>query len=59
LAFGGVGDSVFVNYHGEYGFNAFTHFKSIIEKPFWGETQIKYPPYSKRKFRWLKRFLGT
>ena len=57
LPFGGVGASGMGNYHGEWGFAAFSHNKSIIDKPFWGETALKYPPYSNTKLNWIKRFL--
>jgi aldehyde dehydrogenase (NAD+) len=58
LPFGGVGASGIGNYHDEAGFAAFTHYKSIQDKPLWFETNIKYPPYSKWKFRWLKYLLS-
>lgn len=57
IPFGGVGESGMGSYHGEWGFAAFSHFKSIINKPFWGETTLKYPPYSKTKLNWIKRVL--
>jgi aldehyde dehydrogenase (NAD+) len=57
LPFGGVGASGMGSYHGEWGFTAFSHYKSIIKKPFWGETKLKYPPYSKSKLDWIKRIL--
>ncbi|MGZ4047903.1 MAG: aldehyde dehydrogenase [Bacteroidia bacterium] len=58
LPFGGVGDSGTGSYHGEAGFKAFSHYKSILEKPFWFEPDFKYSPYSKKKFAWIKRFIG-
>ena len=58
LPFGGVGESGTGNYHGEAGFKTFSHYKSILEKPFWFEPDFKYPPYSKKKFAWIKRFIG-
>jgi len=57
LPFGGVGESGMGSYHGQWGFAAFSHMKSIIDKPFWGETALKYPPYSKGKLDWIKRIL--
>jgi aldehyde dehydrogenase (NAD+) len=57
LPFGGVGLSGMGHYHGEWGFKAFSHYKSILRKPFWGETKLKYPPYSKSKLNWIKRIL--
>jgi len=56
LPFGGVGLSGIGSYHGKSGFDAFSHNKSILDKPFWLEPNIKYAPYSKRKLkiiRWL------
>ncbi|MBP2615403.1 aldehyde dehydrogenase [Chryseobacterium jejuense] len=57
LPFGGVGNSGIGNYHGKFGFEAFSHQKAILEKSTWGEPNIKYPPYSEKKLSWIKRFL--
>lgn len=57
LPFGGIGNSGIGNYHGEYGFLAFTHQKSVIEKTTWGEPDWKYPPYTDQKMKWLKRVM--
>ncbi|HZV71865.1 MAG TPA: aldehyde dehydrogenase [Saprospiraceae bacterium] len=57
LPFGGVGESGFGSYHGKRGFDAFSHTKSIIDKPFWFEMNLKYPPYSKSKLTWIKRLM--
>ncbi len=58
LPFGGVGQSGTGSYHGEHGFRAFSHYKSILHKPTWFESNLKYPPYTPFKFKWLKRLLG-
>lgn len=58
LPFGGVGNSGIGNYHGKYGFDTFSHFKSILQKPFWIELNLKYAPYSAKKLKWLKRIIG-
>ncbi|WP_024768974.1 aldehyde dehydrogenase [Aquimarina macrocephali] len=58
LPFGGVGDSGIGNYHGKYGFDTFSHFKGILQKPFWIELNLKYAPYSAKKLKWLKRIIG-
>lgn len=55
LPFGGVGASGMGNYHGKFGFDNFSHFKSIIDKPAWFEPSFKYPPFSKWKFNILKK----
>ena len=58
LPFGGVGQSGTGSYHGEAGFRAFSHYKSILEKPAWFEPRLKYPPYSEGKLKWIKRLMG-
>lgn len=58
LPFGGVGNSGIGNYHGKYGFEAFSHYKSILQKPFWIEPNLKYAPYSAKKLKWLKWIIG-
>lgn len=57
LPFGGVGFSGIGSYHAKAGFNAFSHYKSILHKPFWFEPSLKYPPYSQEKMRWIKRIM--
>jgi aldehyde dehydrogenase (NAD+) len=57
LPFGGVGLSGFGNYHGKAGFDTFSHYKSILDKPFWFESNLKYAPYSKRKMKIIKWLL--
>jgi len=56
LPFGGVGSSGMGSYHGKAGFDTFSHFKSILDKPFWLELNTKYAPYSNFKLKlisWL------
>tara|TARA_R110002072_G_scaffold23949_2_gene81915 strand:- start:22179 stop:23534 length:1356 start_codon:yes stop_codon:yes gene_type:complete len=57
LPFGGVGNSGIGNYHGVAGFKAFTHYKSVLNKPTWFELPLKYAPYAKWKLKLLKRFM--
>ncbi|SHF87166.1 aldehyde dehydrogenase [Chryseobacterium vrystaatense] len=57
MPFGGVGASGIGNYHGKFGFDAFSHEKSILEKANWGEPSIKYPPYSEKKLSWIRKLL--
>ncbi|WP_461303605.1 aldehyde dehydrogenase family protein [Aureisphaera sp.] len=56
LPFGGVGSSGMGSYHGEAGFRAFSHYKSILEKPNWLELPLKYYPQTNRKLWWIKQF---
>ena len=57
LPFGGVGNSGMGNYHGKFGFEAFSHQKSVLTKATWGEPDLKYPPYSDKKLNWIKKLL--
>lgn len=45
LPFGGVGESGMGRYHGKYGFDAFTHEKSVVRKGFFPDIPLRYPPY--------------
>lgn len=57
LPFGGIGSSGIGSYHGKYGFENFTHYKSILERPSWFETNIKYHPHTNAKLKIIKRIL--
>lgn len=57
LPFGGVGNSGIGNYHGKFGFEAFSHQKAILDRATWGEPDLKYPPYSEKKLKWIKKLL--
>lgn len=57
LPFGGVGGSGIGHYHGSWGFNTFSHQKSIVKRWIWGEPNLKYPPYSEKKRAWIRRLL--
>lgn len=57
LPFGGVGDSGIGSYHSEAGFRAFSHYKGILEKYNWFESNIKYSPYSNSKLNLIKKIL--
>ena len=58
LPFGGVGHSGIGSYHGKSGFDSFSHYKSIVQKSFWLEPNIKYAPYTSRKSKLIKWLLG-
>jgi acyl-CoA reductase-like NAD-dependent aldehyde dehydrogenase len=57
LPFGGNGDSGMGAYHGKATFDAFTHFKSVMRKPFALDNPMRYAPYMKLS-RLLKWMLG-
>lgn len=54
LPFGGVGNSGMGSYHGKAGFDCFSHFKSVYQKPNWFELNLKYYPHTKRKLKLIK-----
>ena len=58
LPFGGVGHSGIGSYHGKAGFDAFTHYKSVLKKRTWFEPSLKYYPYTSKKMSLLKLFVG-
>lgn len=49
LPFGGVGTSGMGAYHGQHGFETFSHLKAVFEKPTFVDPAIRYPPYTKLK----------
>ncbi len=57
LPFGGIGNSGIGNYHGAFGFDTFSHQKSVIERATWAEPDLKYPPYTDKKLHWLKKVM--
>lgn len=57
LPFGGVGSSGIGKYHGKANFDTFSHYKSILQKPFLFDVSLAYPPYAD-KLPWLRRLLG-
>jgi aldehyde dehydrogenase (NAD+) len=54
LPFGGVGESGMGAYHGQAGFDRFSHLKSVLAKPTRPDPTVLYPPYTRIK-RWLIR----
>lgn len=57
LPFGGVGNSGMGSYHGKFGFETFSHQKAVLDRATWGEPDLKYPPYSENKIKWIKKLL--
>lgn len=47
MGFGGVGESGMGSYHGKAGFDAFSHYKSIVDKKTWIDLPMRYQPYKK------------
>ena len=53
MAFGGVGESGMGGYHGRAGFDAFSHYKSIVDKKTWMDLPMRYQPYTSRLYEKL------
>lgn len=56
LPFGGVGMSGMGQYHGQAGFDRFSHLKSVIRRGRFPEITIRFAPYSAFKTKLLKWF---
>ena len=56
LPFGGVGESGLGGYHGQASFDAFSHKKSVVKRPFALDMKLRYPPYT-GKLDLFRRFL--
>ena len=57
MGFGGVGESGMGAYHGKIGFDAFTHYKSIVDKKTWLDLPMRYQPYTKGNMKLIRMFL--
>jgi aldehyde dehydrogenase (NAD+) len=56
LPFGGVGNSGMGAYHGEWGFQTFSHRKAVLSKPAKPDPSLLYPPYTESKKKVMRRF---
>ncbi|MEB3304412.1 MAG: aldehyde dehydrogenase family protein [Cyanobacteriota bacterium] len=57
LPFGGVGESGMGRYHGQAGFDTFSHLRSVLARPFALDLPFRYPPYA-GKLALVRRLLG-
>ena len=55
LPFGGVGESGMGAYHGQAGFDTFSHLRSVMRRPMRPDPSLMYPPYSTLTRRLLRR----
>jgi aldehyde dehydrogenase (NAD+) len=53
MGFGGVGESGMGSYHGKDGFDAFSHYKSIVDKKTWIDLPMRYQPYKSKLYEKL------
>ena len=55
MGFGGVGESGMGSYHGKEGFDAFSHYKSIVDKKTWIDLPMRYQPHTNKLYDALLR----
>ena len=55
LPFGGVGPSGMGRYGGWYGFETFSHMKAVMKRSLRFDVELRYPPYSAAKLKWMRR----
>lgn len=55
MGFGGVGESGMGSYHGRDGFDAFSHYKSIVVKRNFIDLPMRYQPYKSKFYEKLLR----
>ena len=55
LPFGGVGNSGMGRYHGKYSFENFSHFKAILDKATFFESDLKYYGHSDKQMNLIKK----
>lgn len=53
MGFGGVGESGMGSYHGKDGFDAFSHYKSVMDKKTWLDLPMRYQPYANKLYEKL------
>ncbi|MCM1046187.1 MAG: aldehyde dehydrogenase [Candidatus Gastranaerophilales bacterium] len=57
MGFGGLGESGMGSYHGEAGFDTFSHYKSIVDKKTWLDLPMRYQPYRSVNDWLIRKFL--
>ena len=57
MGFGGFGESGMGAYHGKFGFDTFSHYKSIVDKKTWIDLPMRYQPYRKMHEKMVRFFL--
>lgn len=57
LPFGGVGESGIGAYHGQFGFDTFSHQKAVSHRANWLDAPLRYAPYKNKlvQAKWVER----
>ncbi len=58
LPFGGVRQSGIGRYHGKFSFDAFSEQRSILKHSTWFDPNVRYPPYTAKKWKFIKKIFG-
>lgn len=58
LPFGGIGNSGIGHYHGQYGFDTFSHQKAVMKSATWFDLKQKYPPYGPLINKVIRRLMS-
>ena len=57
LPFGGIGQSGMGAYSGKHGFDTFSHLKAVIRRGWWPDLNVRYAPYTRKKFSFLRKII--
>ena len=57
LPFGGVGNSGTGRYHGQFGFDAFSHLKAVMKRATFIDIPLRYPPFTKSKLKIIRKLM--
>jgi len=57
LPFGGVGGSGIGRYHGKWGFDEFSHVRSVMYRATWLDLPQRYPPYTDANLKMMEKLL--
>ena len=57
LPFGGVGNSGTGRYHGQFGFDTFSHLKAVIKRATFIDPPLRYPPFTKNKLNIIRKLM--
>jgi len=57
LPFGGVGGSGVGRYHGKFGFDEFSHQRSVMYRATWLDPAARYPPYTEGNLKMFERLI--
>lgn len=57
LPFGGVGGSGMGRYHGKWGFDEFSHVRSVMYRATWIDPAQRYPPYTETNLKMMEKLM--